>query len=281
MRGTDGRSLSPSDTRSEATRRGAGVDARATPPAPPNRLLELLRAWSPAEHERVSRHLETLDFTTGDILFESRRPIAHAWFPEGCVSSTVKLLAGGTRIEVGAAGVEGMVGMHGFLHADSAPLDCLIQIPGQARRLPVAAFREASAPGSALHEILRRYTQYAYNEAAQSVACNRLHAIEQRGARWLLMMHDRAQRDQFPLTHEYLATMLGVWRPAVSQMADGMRTAGLIDYRRGRMRIVDRVGLEAAACECYASDRAEYERLFPSVDREGRTPIRSFPQPTG
>lgn len=279
MHGTENRSSIAPDHRSATVLRSADSAMQAAPSAQPNRLLELLRASSPGEYEAVSLHLETLEFTTGDVLFEPHGAIEYAWFPEGCVSSTVKLLTNGSRIEVAAAGVEGMVGMHVFLHTDSAPLQCIIQIPGPARRMSAAAFRQVTPPGSALHDLLRRYTQYAFNEAAQTVACNRMHTTEQRGARWLLMMHDRAQRDQFALTHEYLATMLGVWRPAASQMAEGMRKEGLIDYRRGKMRIVDRAGLQAVACECYASDRADYQRLFPSLDREGRTPLRLLQRP--
>jgi CRP-like cAMP-binding protein len=209
-----------------------------------NQLLRLLRSRSPDEYERLLEGLESVALDRGDPVFEPGGPIEWVYFPEGSVASVVKVLSDKRQVEVGTAGFEGMAGLPAFLGAETTPLKCVIQVPGMARRLRSDALRAAAPSGTALNDILQRYAQYLYDQSAQSVACNRLHRVDRRCARWLLMTHDRVQGEPFEITHEYLATMLGVWRPSVSLVADGLQQAGLIHYRRGKMRITDRAGLE-------------------------------------
>ena len=165
-------------------------------------------------------------------------------------------------VEAGTVGREGMVGLAAFLGTDTGPLTTLCQVPGTFARLPVAIFHDAAAPDSRLHTIMLRFTQAFYVLAAQSIGCNTLHPMVARCARWLLLTHDRTDGDTFHLTQEYLGYMLGVRRPSVTVAAATLQQAGLITYYRGVITIVDRPGLEAAACGCYAIIAAEYTRLL-------------------
>ena len=231
-----------------------------------NELLRLLRAKSRAEHDRLLSLSEHVTLDRGQVLSESGAPILDVYFPEGCVGSLVKELSDGRQIEVGTAGLEGMVGLPVFLGAETSPVKCVVQIGGTARRMKASSLEEIAVPGGALHDILQRYAQYLFDQAAQSIACNWLHGINERCARWLLMTHDRVHGDVLALTHEYLAAMLGTRRAGVSEAAEALQTAGLIHYRRGKITIVDRAGLERASCECYQTDRLDYERLLAHRD---------------
>ena len=231
-------------------------------PGEANNLLRLLQTQSQSEYERLLSQSEMVTLERGAVLVEPGETIRYVYFPESAVASLIKVLSDDRRIEVGTAGMEGMAGLPVFLGADSVPVLCVIQVSGTARRLTATTLRELASHDSALHGILQRYAQYVFDQAAQSVACNWLHAINERCARWLLMTHDRVDGDQFVLTHEYLATMLGARRAGVSEAAEALQKAGLIRYSRGKMSITDRAGLERASCECYASDRADYERLL-------------------
>jgi CRP-like cAMP-binding protein len=156
-----------------------------------------------------------------------------------------------------------MVGLPLFLRAATIPFTAFVQISGEALRLEAAAFdRLLSAVNSDFSQLLYHYTQALFNQLGQHVVCNRLHPIAQRCARWLLMTHDRMARDDFLLTHEFLAQMLGVRRARVTEVAGRLQQAGLIRYYRGRIHVLDRTGLEAASCECYGVIRQEYDRLL-------------------
>ena len=224
-----------------------------------NRLLAALPA---EEYAPLLPHLELVDMPTGRGIYEAGETPHHVYFPlTGCASVVVGM-ADGALVEAGTVGREGLVGLAAFLGTDTGPLTTIAQVPGTFARLPVAVFRDAAAPGSHLHTLLLRFTQAFYVLAAQSAGCNRLHPIEGRCARWLLLTHDRAAGDSFHLTHEFLGYMLGVRRPSVSLAAATLQKAGFITYHRGEITILDRPGLEAAACECYAIIAGEYERLL-------------------
>jgi len=166
-------------------------------------------------------------------------------------------------VEAATVGNEGLVGLAAFLGDGAMTTRCLTQIAGDAQRLSADAFVQVIAESPALAALLRRYTQAFINQLAQSVACNRLHLIDQRCARWLLMTHDRVGGgDSFDLTQEFLSYMLGVRREAVSGASRALQERGFIRYRRGHISVLDRAGLEGAACECYGDTRADYERLF-------------------
>jgi CRP-like cAMP-binding protein len=178
------------------------------------------------------------------------------------VTSLVIFMLDGQVVEVATVGNEGMVGLPVFLGAETFSGQAFTQIPGKAVRMQVEVFRDEARQGSSLHEVLHRYTQALFTQVAQSAACNRLHRIEQRCARWLLMTRERVRADQFPLTQEFLAQMLGVRRAGVSEAVSRLQKEGLIQYSRGIITILNRSGLETVSCECYAIVKQEYDHLL-------------------
>jgi CRP-like cAMP-binding protein len=164
-------------------------------------------------------------------------------------------------VEVGTVGREGMVGLPILLYAESMPTRAFVQVEGAAQRITADGFRAALREGTDLAPLLYRYAQTLFDQVAQSVACNRLHDLEERCARWILMTHDRVGEDQVPLRQQFLAEMLGVHRPAVTLAAGALQRAGLIRYHRGIIEVLDRSGLEEAACPCYRIIRRSFERL--------------------
>lgn len=189
--------------------------------------------------------------------------IREAVFPISCVLSTLAQGARGELVEVATIGNEGMAGVSLFLAVDqSATLETFAQVPGEALVLSAENFKRHLAEIPRLHEVLGHYTQALFTQISQSAACNRLHPATERMSRWLLMTHDRVGKDDFELTHEFLAQMLGVRRATVSEVAAGLQREGLIQYARGRIHITDRAALEDRACECYRIIRQEYKRLL-------------------
>jgi CRP-like cAMP-binding protein len=228
-------------------------------PLESNRLLGALPAQ---ELERLQPHLETVTLRVKDFLYETDRPIEYVHFPLDCVTSVMATMHDGRMVEVGTIGKEGMDGLPVFLGAHTAPLTSFCQVPGEAARMRADAFRSEVGAGDRLHELLRRFTEATLVFAAQSSACNRLHTVEQRCGRWMLHTHDRVGREEFYLTQEFLSQMLGVRRASVSEVASAFQEEGLISYRRGNLRVGDRFGLEAVACECYGVIAKEFERLL-------------------
>ena len=163
---------------------------------------------------------------------------------------------------MGTIGNEGMVGTPVFLGSESSPTRAISQVPGEAMRMETEAFQEEMKLGGSLYGLVQRYTQTMINQISQSTVCNHRHSVEKRMCRWLLMSHDRVGTDEFPLTHEFLAQMLGVRRPTVTAAAGILQKAGLISYHRGRVTVLDRNGLEAASCECYEVVAKELDRLL-------------------
>lgn len=221
----------------------------------------LLAALPRAEYERLLPRLEPVTLGFRQVLFEAGQALRYVYFPRDCVLSLVTPMADGRAVEVGAVGQEGMAGLPVFLGAGAAAGTCIAQVPGSALRMRAGALRERAEGGGRLPALLCRYAHYLLAQVAQSAACNRLHGGAERLCRWLLMTQDRVGADQFPLTQEIMAQMLGLRRPTVSLVAGALQRAGLIRYRRGKLTVLDRPGLEAAACECYAAVRKELERL--------------------
>lgn len=200
-------------------------------------------------------------------LIEQGQPITAVYFPYGAVASLLIPMADGSAVEAATVGNEGMVGLPVFLGAGSLPMTAVTQVPGRALRLGVAVFRERlTAADGPLHAVLARYAQTMFTQLAQNVACNRLHRVEQRCARWLLMTADRVDRNEFPLTQEFLAEMLGVRRASVSETASRLAQRGLIRYARGVITILDRAGLEQASCECYGVIAGVLDRMLGTPD---------------
>jgi CRP-like cAMP-binding protein len=237
--------------------------AQRPPPSdgrPKNRLLAALPT---DDFERLRPLLKTISVRVKQVLQKNGQPLHAVYFLNGGVASITTALSDGTVVEAATIGDEGMLGVEAFLSADAiAPGEALIQVPDtNAEVMGVEDFRrEVSQPG-AFRDLVGRYTQVVIAQMMQSTACNALHQVPQRAARWLLMTHDRMHEQDFNLSHEFLAVMLGVQRPTVSVVAATLQDAGLIRYSHGRVTVRNRKGLEAAACECYPIIRAHFERL--------------------
>lgn len=235
----------------------AKLDPVAFRPATTNRLIA---SFAPADLARIMLDLEPIALRLRDVLYEPDAPIEFVYFPTtGCVSMINATPDG--SVEVGTIGLEGMVGVPVLLRADSEPTRALIQVEGQAFRINAAAFRAVMEERKGIQEILLRYALALFNQVGQSVACNRLHSLEARCARWLLMTHDRVDGDEFDLTQEFLSYMLGVHRPAVTLAAGFLQRAGLIHYTRGHITVTNRAGLEDASCSCYQTTRDNFRTL--------------------
>lgn len=223
-----------------------------------NRLLDALPS---AELERLLPRLERRRLAIREVVVEVGEPIAQVCFPLSGVVSLVTPMLDGSYVEVTTVGNEGMVGVPVFLGARSATVRAFSQVPGEALMLDADAFRSEAGDRGALHALIQRYTQALFGQIAQVAGCNRLHSNEERCARWLLMSHDRVGADDFPMTHEFLSQMLGVRRATVTLVALALQKAELIRYTHGRMTILDREGLEALACECYAVIKTELDAV--------------------
>lgn len=224
-----------------------------------NHLIELL----PRAHRRRLMALgESVDLVLSDVLCEPDEPMRHLWFPVDGFISLVTLIADHPGLEVGMVGREGMLGAQVALDVTTSPLRALVQGSGTAWRFDVEPFRAELADSPPLQQVLRRYVYVRMAQLALAAACLRYHLIGPRLARWLLMSQDRAHGNQFHVTHEFLAYMLGVRRVGVTMAAGELQRAGLISYHRGELTVVDRAGLERAACGCYDNDRRAYAAMF-------------------
>ncbi len=205
---------------------------------------------------------EPCELTLGTVLCEPGKPTRHVWFPVDGFISMVAPIDGKPALEVGMVGREGMLGAHLALGVATVPLHALVQGSGAAWRIGTRAFRAELARSPALQRVLHRYVYVLMAQLTGSAACLRFHEIGPRLARWLLMSQDRAHADRFHVTHEFLAYMLGVRRVGVTAAASALQRSGLIEYHRGEMAVLDRAGLEAAACDCYSNDSRAYAEQF-------------------
>jgi CRP-like cAMP-binding protein len=222
----------------------------------------LLTALPRADHDRLRPELEHISSASKDIIYDVGQPIPHVYFPLSGMFSLLIVMADGSEVEVGMAGNEGMIGTPVFLGADRSPAKAVCQVPGGALRMKAEVFTGEVRRLGPLHDLMQRYTQAVVNQISQSVACNHRHSVEERLCRWLLMTHDRVGADEFPLTQEFLAQMLGVRRPSVTVVACSLQKDGLIQYHRGRMTVLNRKRLEEGACECYGVVKKEFDRLL-------------------
>lgn len=236
----------------------------------PNRLLAALPQ---AVFQRLRPNLGRVDLRQGEVIFRIDAPIVHLHFVERGLISLVKTMRDGRTVEIGAIGREGGAGCGALLGMERAILDAIVQVPGTALRVRCDTLRDELANSEAARRLVQRYVRFAVGELAQTAACNRLHSLEERCCRWLLIAHDSAGSDAFPLTHEFLAMMLGARRAGVSLAAKNLQKAGLIRYSRGCVTVVDRPGLEAAACECYGTVRAQLDRLYGRPTRKRSSPL--------
>lgn len=224
-----------------------------------NRLLDKL---PDGELELMLPFLELVEARVKDVVVHQGEPIKFIHFPSNCAYSCVVSMEDGAGVEVGTIGNEGFTCVEMLFDATIALETVVCQIEGMSLRMRAEEFRRFIGKGGKLAGLLQCSGQAYLSQVSQSVACNRLHSIDMRFARWMLITHDRVQGDEFTLTQEFLAAMLGVHRPSVSTVAGMFQESGAISYTRGRMRIVNRSMLERASCECYGVVRKHFERLM-------------------
>jgi CRP-like cAMP-binding protein len=226
---------------------------------PQNRLLNLLPT---EDYERLRPHLQPVEFEHKHLLYEADLHIEYVHFLETGVASLVNTMKNGDAAEVGTIGNEGMVGLPVVFGDSQAPTSVYMQVAGRGLQMKAKTFWEEMQGSATLRTVMLHYAHAFFNQVAQSAACNTFHDLLRRCCRWLLMTHDRMQRDEFPLTQEFLAMMLGVQRPGVTLAAGELQRIGLIRYTRGHITILDHEALIKRSCECYAVSTREFDRLL-------------------
>ncbi len=248
------RSTQPGNLVSSAGAQNSGSQSNGA------RSNAILNTLSESQLAQLLPKLKTVELELGHVLYKPEQTIDYVYFPTAGIISLLALFEDGDTVEAGVIGAEGMLGTPVVLGAETTPHQALVQASGQAMRMTVHDLNgEVGRDGSLLKSMLR-YTNAMFIQVAQTAACNRLHTIEQRLARWLLLTHDRVQRDEVSLTQEFLSRMLGVRRAGVSVAANNLKQSGAIDYRRGNVIVVDRQRLEQTSCECYEAVKQEYDR---------------------
>jgi len=230
-----------------------------------NRILEVL---PPEDFDRLAPHLVRLDVPHGDVFYEMESRMKYVYFPSSGMISLVSQSSMGASVEVGLVGREGMVGISTILGVDETPHMSMMQVAGVVFRLETAVLKTEFKRGGALHDLLLRYLHAMLLQISQVAACNRMHNVEPRMARWLLMTSDRTGMEELPLTQEFLAMMLGTRRAGVTQVAIELQKDGLISYTYGHITIKDREGLEETACECYSIIKTEFARLVATLSQK-------------
>jgi len=223
---------------------------------------KILAALSTKCRTRLAPNLEFVHFSLGEILYQQKGSINYVYFPRWSAVSMVNIFEDGTMVEVGVVGREGMVGASLLSGDNVSPHQAIVQLADGAWRMKARVFKDELASNGELDNITRRYLQALFSQVAQTAACNRIHPIVERLARWMLIMQDRVESDTLHLTHEFLATMLGARRAGVTLAAGSLQRAMIIKYNRGTVTILDHERLEEVACECHRIVRDEYERLL-------------------
>ncbi len=224
----------------------------------------VLKRLPPATTRRLRKHLKEITVARRDVLHELNKPFRYIYFPETAMVSLLTVLKDGTETEIVSIGCEGMLGLPAFLGAKKSARRAFCQMPGTTYRLPVAVLLKETRRGGPFSDALHCYALALFTQLSQLATCNRRHTVEQRCCCWLLMTHDRAEGDEFYVTHEFLSQMLSARRSGVTVIAGTLQRAGLISYKRGQITILNRKGLEDAACECYGIVRREFDRLLGS-----------------
>ena len=223
---------------------------------------QLLAALPADEWERWQPELEPVDMKLGDVLYESGSTMTHVYFPTTAIVSLLYVMENGASAEIAVVGHEGIVGVSLFMGGESTPSRAVVQSAGKGFRLSAQHIQEHFKRAPVLH-LLLRYTQALITQMAQTAVCNRHHSLDQQLCRWLLLSLDRLSGSELVMTQELIANMLGVRREGVTESATKLQKAGLIQYSRGRITVLDRAGLEARSCECYGVVKREYDRLLP------------------
>ena len=227
------------------------------------RANRLLAALADADYVRIGPHLELAPLALGKVLYEPGVRMRHVYFPTTSIVSLLYVMADGASAEIAVVGNEGVVGISLFMGGETTPSRAVVQSAGECYRLKADLLKEEfNRSGPTMH-LLLRYTQALITQMAQTAVCNRHHSVDQQLCRWLLLSLDRLPSDELNMTQELMANMLGVRREGVTEAAGKLQDAGLIQYHRGRIKVLDRPGLEARTCECYDVVRRETDRLMP------------------
>jgi CRP-like cAMP-binding protein len=229
------------------------------------RQNQLLAALPASEYERLLPHLEQVPLELGRALYESGSHQAYVYFPTDSIVSLLYVMEDGSSAEIAVVGNEGLVGIALFMGGESTPSRAVVQSAGYGYRLRASVLTTEFGQGRDLQHLLLRYTQALITQMAQTAVCNRHHSLDQQLCRWLLLSLDRLQSNRLVMTQELIANMLGVRREGVTEAAGQLHKAGLIEYQRGHITVLDRARLEQRTCECYGVVRKEYDRLLPDV----------------
>ena len=246
-----------------APRPQASSKAAAAVPGPhQNHLLDALPT---SDFSRISAHLELVQLALGDVLYEPGVKLRYVYFPITSIISLLYVLEDGASAEIAIVGNEGLLGISLFMGGETTPSRAVVQSSGSAFRLKAKLLTdEFERFGPTMH-LLLRYTQALITQMAQTAVCNRHHSVDQQLCRWLLLSLDRLSSNELSMTQELIANMLGVRREGVTEAAGKLQKAGLIHYRRGKISVIDRPGIEARSCECYQVVKTEFDRLLPYV----------------
>ena len=229
------------------------------------RQNHLLAALSAGDFERLSSKVKLVPMSLGQVLYESGSRQRAVYFPTTAIVSLLYMLADGASAEIAVVGNEGIIGVSLFMGGETTPSRAVVQSAGYAYRLSGKALKEEFTRGGAMQHLLLRYTQALLTQMAQTAVCNRHHSLDQQLCRWLLLSLDRLIGNELIMTQELIANMLGVRREGVTEAAGNLQDAGLIKYSRGHITVLDRTGLEARTCECYAVVKKEFDRLLPAM----------------
>ncbi len=229
------------------------------------RQNHLLAALPPSDYERFAPRLELIAMNLGDVLYESGAKLQHVYFPTTCIISLLYVMEDGASAEIAVVGNEGILGISLFMGGNTTPSRAIVQSAGRAYRLKADLLKdEFERYGPTMH-LLLRYTQALITQMPQTAVCNRHHSVDEQLCRWLLLSLDRMASNELTMTQELIANMLGVRREGVTEAAGKLQRAGLIEYHRGKITVIDRPGVEKRSCECYQVVKTEFERLLPYV----------------
>jgi CRP-like cAMP-binding protein len=225
----------------------------------------LLAALPAADYERLAPHLELVEMLLGEVLYESGERLQHVYFPTTAIVSLLYVMENGSSAEIAVVGNEGILGISLFMGGETTPSRAIVQSAGYGYRLKAQLLKQEFNRGGPVQRLLLRYTQALITQMAQTAVCNRHHSVEQQLCRWLLLSLDRLSSNELTMTQELIANMLGVRREGVTEAAGKLQRAGLIEYTRGHIKVLDRPGLEKRVCECYQVVKTEFDRLLPAL----------------
>jgi CRP-like cAMP-binding protein len=246
---------------------GNGRSSTLAPILPDPHQNHLLEALPASDYERLAPHLELIPMKLGDVLYEPGARLRHVYFPTTSIVSLLYVMEDGASAEIAIVGNEGILGISLFMGGETTPSRAVVQSAGYGFRLKAQLLKDEFHRFGPMLHLLLRYTQALITQMSQTAVCNRHHSVDQQLCRWLLLSLDRLASNELSMTQELIANMLGVRREGVTEAAGKLQDAGLIRYRRGRITVLDRPGLEARSCECYQVVKTELDRLLPYVAR--------------